>query len=306
MRFATDVKLTGPYRSPAQMLAEQVVDGHLSVHDMDQAAALGLAGAPIEGPTHFSQVDPLAVFVWGDDWFTRGCISAHFQNMVVAGEQVQATLSVTTNGPAPVSVHKQDGTSVLVGTASVGPDYRVTELDDRRSRSRPAGRLHILDQMEVGMVRRDSVSMTFDEPNGPLYPFSLADKLARITEPHPWYSREGSRRSPWGRPIVPMEMVSVMCNKVELDWPIRSPAIGLYLDLEIRLLDGPVLVDQDYSLQWEIVGLSQGPRTESYWTQATLTTPGHDPVAQVLLHTGLFKDSYPLYPRDEVAKESER
>ena len=59
MSFATEVTLTGPLRSPAQLLAEQEVDGHASIHDGDAAASLGLAGAPIEGPTHFSQFDPL-------------------------------------------------------------------------------------------------------------------------------------------------------------------------------------------------------------------------------------------------------
>ena len=75
------------------MLADQTYGGHTSVHDGDTAAELGLAGAPIEGPTHFSQVDPLAVRVWGQRWFESGCVSAHFLNMVVEGEQVRASLA---------------------------------------------------------------------------------------------------------------------------------------------------------------------------------------------------------------------
>ena len=58
MRFATEITLAGPLRSPAQMLADQEIDGHSSVHDQQTAASLGLAGAPIEAPTHFSQFDP--------------------------------------------------------------------------------------------------------------------------------------------------------------------------------------------------------------------------------------------------------
>lgn len=45
MGFATEVTLAGPFRSPAQMLQHQVVAGHASVHDADEAAALGLTGA---------------------------------------------------------------------------------------------------------------------------------------------------------------------------------------------------------------------------------------------------------------------
>src|SRR3954469_3497119 len=118
MRFETAITLTGPMRSPAQMLAEQEVDGHTSVHDSDTAAALGLLGAPIEGPTHFSQFDPLAVAVWGQAWFERGCISSHFRTMVVEGEEVQASLTCPTVGATGgrIEAHKADGTPVLTGT----------------------------------------------------------------------------------------------------------------------------------------------------------------------------------------------
>jgi len=51
MTFATEITLTGPFRSPAQMLADQVVDEHTSVHDEGTAASLGLAGAPMNPTT---------------------------------------------------------------------------------------------------------------------------------------------------------------------------------------------------------------------------------------------------------------
>jgi hypothetical protein len=306
MQFRTDIVLRGPYRHPAQMLAEQIVDGHLSLHSDGEAAALGLPGAPIEGPTHFSQIDPLPYLVWGDDWFRRGCISAHFQTMVVEGEAVQATLAVSPPGPARVELHKDDGTPVLTGTVSLGPDHGETELAARRARTRDPGDLYILDQLEVGMHRDAVVSMSFDEPNGPLYPFSLADKLRRITEPHPWYVPETAADSPWGRPIVPVEMISVLCQTVGMDWPIRSPAIGLFLDLEVRLLAGPVFVDEEYALHAEIAGVGQGSRTESYWTRAVLTDGRGQDVAEALLHLGAFKQTYPGYPRALLAPERQQ
>ena len=83
------------------MLAEQSYGGHTSVHDEETAASLDLAGAPIEGPTHFSQFDPLLAILWGDRWFAHGCLSAHFQTMVVEGEEVRTT--VTVSGPPPDS-----------------------------------------------------------------------------------------------------------------------------------------------------------------------------------------------------------
>lgn len=83
--FETPLTILGPFRRPVQLLAEKSMNGRASVHDDDAAAALGLLGAPIEGPTHFSQFDPLAYAVWGQRWFERGCISSHFRTMPSTG-----------------------------------------------------------------------------------------------------------------------------------------------------------------------------------------------------------------------------
>ena len=301
MRFATEITLTGPVRSPAQMLAEQSYDGHPSVHDGDTAASLGLSGAPIEGPTHFSQFDPLAVAVWGQAWFEHGCISAHFRNMVVGGEQVQASLTTTGDESATIEAHTTDGRPVLTGTASVGAGE--TELEARRGRQGDPGDLYIVDQLEVGarVADEEPASITHDDGNGPLYPFSLAQKLDQITEPHPWYTPDGGRSSPWGRPIVPIEMISVLANKAGKGFPVRTPSLGLFLDLEVRLLSGPIFVDQPYRVEREIVGLSQSRRTESYWTRTTLTDADTGAAAAaVLLHSGVFKESFPGYPAERL------
>lgn len=303
--FPTEITLTGPLRAPAQMLADQEVDGHSSLHDEATAGSLRLAGAPIEGPTHFSQFDPLAFALWGPAWFERGCISSHFRTMVIEGEQVQASMVTAGEDGARIEAHKADGMPVLVGTASVGPDHPESALEHRRAAVGGPGELFIIDRLEVGMRSEDPhqvTSMSYRDRNGPAYPFSLAEKLDRITEPHPWYTPEGADSSPWGGQVLPMEMISVLAQKSAPRWPVRSPAIGLFLDLEIRLLAGPVLVDHDYRVQREIVGLNQSRRTESYWTRTTLSDPASgDAVAVVLLHQGVFKESYPDYPKERLA-----
>ncbi|MEO5723440.1 MAG: hypothetical protein ABIQ39_02010 [Ilumatobacteraceae bacterium] len=311
-RFDTQMTITGPLRSPAQMLAHQQVDGHASVHDADAAGNLGLLGAPIEAPTHFSQFDPLAAMMWGQAWFETGCISCHFRTMVIEGEQVQASLTTAGDSAASrLEAHKADGTPVLTGTASIGTaapggagtGHPPTELDERRRAQGDPGELFIIDRLEVGMTNDgDRATMHRDESNGPVYPFSLNEKLAKITELHPWYTQAGGAASPWGRAVVPMEMISVLANKSGRGWPVRSPAFGLFLDLEVRLLDGPVFVDQEYILERRIVGLSQSRRTESYWTSTTLRDASDDrPVAMVMLHSGVFKESYPDYPKHLLA-----
>lgn len=294
--------LTGPARHPRQMLAEQSYDGHASVHDGEVAGELGLVGAPIEGPTHFSQIDPLAFARWGRRWFETGCISAHFQNMVVEGESVVATLTGPVGaGTARIDAVKGDGTPVLTGTAGVDP-AAPTELSERlaAARSRPPGELFIIDRLRVGETSRapGSVSIDRDTPNGALYPFSLRDKLAGITEPSPWYD---SADNPWGRPIVPFEMFSVLANKVGHGLAVRGPAVGLFIDLEVRVVAGPLFVGERYVLEREVLALGQSRRVESHWVATTVSsaaTGAH--VATVVLHSGVFKASYAGYPADRA------
>jgi hypothetical protein len=286
--------LTGPWRAPRQMLADQEYDGHTSVHDDATADKLGLPGAPIEGPTHFSQFDPLAVALFGQAWFERGCISAHFETMVVEGEQVQATATRTGPASARARATKSTGEPVLSATLTLGDE--PTELDERlaRMQAKDPGELFIVDRVEVGHTSLSQpTSMGFDEWNGNLYPFSLADKLRAITEPSPWYVP--GQASPWGRAVVPTEMLSVLAHKVGHHLPVRGPSVGLFIDLEVKR-HAPVFVDEPYTLTHQVVGLGQSRRVESYWTRTTIVDTAGATVCTVLLHQGVFKASYADYP----------
>lgn len=288
----TPLTVTGPARSPRQMLAEQTYGGHASVHDDAVAGDLGLTGAPIEGPTHFSQLDPLAFHLFGQRWFEEGCVSAHFRTMVVEGEDVVARAERRSPTMATVDATKGDGSTVLVGTVSVGPDDE-TELDARLRGQGDPGDLHIVDQLSIGQASEPTTtSMDMDSTNGPLYPFSLAQKLQAITEPSPWYAGE----NPWGRPIIPFEMVSVLSEKAGHHFPVRGPSVGLFLDLEVRMVAGPLFVGEPLTVEREVVGLGQSRKTESYWVRTTLSRDGGEVAATVLLHSGVFKASYAGYP----------
>lgn len=290
--------LVGPWRAPRQMLAEQEYDGHTSVHDDATAAKLGLAGAPIEGPTHFSQFDPLAIALFGPAWFDHGCLSAHFETMVVEGEEVQATAALTGMASARANATKRTGEPVLSATLTIGDE--PTELDDRlaRMQAKEVGELFIVDRLQVGWVSPPSTaSMGFDESNGNLYPFSLRDKLSAITEPSPWYVP--GEPSPWGRAMVPTEMLSVLAHKGGVHLPVRGPAVGLFIDLEVKR-HAPVFVGEEYTVTHEVVCLGQSRRVESYWTRSRLSDAAGAPVATVLLHQGVFKASFAEYPQEKL------
>ena len=295
--------IRGPLRAPAQMLADQTYSGHKSLHDDEQAEKLGIKAGPIEGPTHFSQFVPYLAEIWGDAWFERGCFSSHFLNMVFEGEKVR----VEVDRPAPGATRtlcrafKEDGTPVLEASASVGPDHGETLLEGRMKKLRPAGELVILADLEVGMtgVADETVTMGPDQHMGNLYPFSLADKLKVITEPMAVYSDASA--GPWGKPIVPLEMVSVLGNYTSRDakFPVKQPSIGLFADLEIRMVNGPLLVGETYILRREVVALAQSRRAENYWIRTKFfDSTGATQIAEMLLNSGVLKASYPDYPAD--------
>lgn len=298
--------LKGPLRRPVNMLTEQTYDGHKSLHDDKEAERLGIKAGPIEGPTHFQQFVPLLADVWGRDWFERGCFSCHFLNMVFEGEEVWAEI----DEPAPNATRtaarafKADGTPVLEASATLGPDHGETLLEARMKALRPASDLVILADMKVGLTgaQEERVVMGADQHMGGLYPFTLNEKLKVITENDPMYSDASA--SPWGRAVIPLELVSVIGNYSSRTarFPVKQPAIGLFADLEIRMIDGPLLVGEEYVLRREVVALSESRRVENYWIRTRFfDKTGTKQVAEMLLNHGVMKASYPHYPKERLA-----
>jgi hypothetical protein len=299
-----DAVLSGPLRAPRQMLAAQEYDGHTSIHDDATAQKLGFKSATIEGPTHFSQFAPLGFAVWGERWMSQGCISAHYRSPVFEGEEVKAFLRRPDgNGvQAEIWMLRANGDEILRGTASVGPHFPSSALDERLRNLAPLADPVILADVKIGMrSSRTPVRMDLQQHMGALYPFSLAQKLTRITEPCAFYS---GADHVWGRAVVPMEMISVLMQYSARDnaFKTRGPAVGLFADQEIRLLDGPVLVGEPYEIEREIVALSGSRRTESMWVRSTLFAPGEErKIAQMLLNLATMKETYAPYAKEHAA-----
>ncbi|HEX2316120.1 MAG TPA: hypothetical protein VHJ17_20430 [Thermomonospora sp.] len=299
MSFDTPIELAGPWRSPLNLLSEQTYGEHASIHDPETAQGLGLSGAAVEGPTHFSQFDPLMAAVWGSSWFERGCISAHFTAICNEGERTRASATVT-GSRADIRTEKADGTTVLKGTATLGAG--PTELGERLARFRTIDDPVIFEGWTPG--RRGSgtetLRMDFDTHLGDLYPFTLGRKLEAITEPSPWYT---TGDNPWGRPIVPIEMISVLAMATfgESGLVKAEPSVGLFLGLEIRMLGTPVFVGSPYALDREVLAVGESRRVESSWIRTSVTCQETGTqVAEVLLHQGVFKGSYPGYPEHRL------
>lgn len=307
MKNAFDTKLfiCGEFKRPRQMLGNQTYEGHSSIHDSDTAENLGFSGAPIEGPTHFSQFVPLLYEIFGQAWFETGCISSHFMNMVVEGEEVRAFVSIPKQGDnkCTIRAEKRDGTIVLSGTASIGPDHPESELDKRRARLKTSDQLVILSDVTIGMKHTLSqpTQMDFDQHMGALYPFTLDEKLKVITEPSPWYSRENGPASPWGRAVIPLEMVSVLTHyqNYRKAMPVKGPSVGLFVDLEVKFHKGPLFVGQPYRIEREVVALSESRRVESIWLLSSIyDLESEELLAESVLNSSVLKDSYKNYQKE--------
>ena len=306
MSFDTPLVLSGPPRRPRQMLHDQEYGGHASIHDDSMAEKLGFKAGPIEGPTHFSLFPPLLAHFWGQAWYERGCLSSHYLNMCVEGDEVRAFAQVPKAGETRTRVwaEKADGTPVLEASASLGPDHGQTLLEQRLAQLRPPGPLVILKDLHVGMkgAQDERVRMDPDQHMGALYPFSLNQKLAAITENSPWYS--DGKSSPWGRAIIPLEMISVLAeySNRQAKFPVKGPAVGLFADQEIRLIDGPLFIGEEYVIRREIAALSESKRTESYWVRTRIfDSSGKKQVAEMLLNHATLKHSYANYEAERAA-----
>lgn len=291
------------FRHPRQMLGDQEYDGHLSIHDDKMAEDLGFSGAPIEGPTHFSQFVPMLHDLFGDAWFERGCISAHYQNMVIEGEEVRAFAEPIAEGATMtrIGAEKRDGTPVLTGTASIMADQGETEIASRMARLTPSDQLVILSDLTVGQKgagNPEDAIMDFDQHMGALYPFSLAGKLDCITENHPYYDPAGD--NPWGKPVIPLEMISVLASyNNQAGFRTRGPAIGLFAGQEIKMINGPLFVNHPYKIEREIMALSESRRTESNWIKSSIFDGESGELAcEMILNSATLKDSYEKYEED--------
>jgi len=289
--WSTPITLSGPIRTPTQMLKNQEYAGHSSIHDDAVAQEHGFTQGTIEGPVHHSQFTPLLTFLWDLAWFERGCLSLHFHAPAYEGDRLIATAEVRPDSlSVPVALKKDSGELILSGSASI-PPHPVTEAEQRMSNAVAPTSPQLMDGLTIGMrMQQSETRVDFETPNGSLYPFSLSQKLAAITEPHPWYSKAGAKTSPWGRPILPLEMVSVL-TQANSAISVRQPSIALYLDQEIRMIRGPLFVDHAYLLEHEVVALSESRRTESYWVRTSICEDSDKrPIASTLLHVGVLKD----------------
>jgi hypothetical protein len=279
-----DGVLEGALRRPINRAA--TVKG--SIHDDATATKLGLRGGTVAGSVHMDLFGPLILEAWGERWWERGTLSLYFLNATTDREPVRAFMQLPPNGArdaqVDVWVEREDGMRVAEGTASVGDPGEPTALLRKPLDRFDAGELRILKDIKAG----DPIATT----HGMVTSETVEQHLKFSTDP-----LEMSRGSKWGKPVVPItSYIGLLYSQASA--PVRKTlkdVVGLFGAIEIRNINGPLLVDEPYTLGGQIVATGQSPKTEYYWYETWADDASGKRVAEHRMLSRFMKASSPLY-----------
>jgi hypothetical protein len=260
-----------------------------SIHDDATATKLGFRGGTVAGSIHLELFPPLLLKAFGQRWFERGTISMYFLNATTDREAVRAFAKEppagATDAQVDIWIERDDGMRVAEGTASIGSPEEPSALLRRPLDRFDAGELRILGGLKVGDK--------FEECNAFLTTAAMADRMKVITEPLEWYTKP----SPWGAAVAtPASMVQLLYSQSIATLRSRlGRAVGLFGAIELRNINGPVMVEHPYRVGGSIVALGQSPKTEYMWFETALNEPDGKRVAEMRMLLRFMKASSPKY-----------
>ncbi|MGI8549223.1 MAG: hypothetical protein ACR2PL_00275 [Dehalococcoidia bacterium] len=274
---------------PLRRSVNNARDAKGSIHDDATAGKLGFRGGTVAGSIHLELFPPLLLKAFGQRWFEHGTISMYFLNATTDREAVRAFVTPppegATDAQVDIWVEREDGMRVGEGSASVGDPREPTALQRR-----PLDRF---DPGELRLLKGISAGDEFPEVGVILSPDAQARRLDVITEKLDWYSGD----SPWGGPIAtPAAMVQMLYAQsvASLRGPIGQ-AVGLFGAIELRNMNGPVLVDRPYQVTGHVLAVGQSPKTEYLWFETGMNEPDGKRVAEMRMLLRWMKASSPLY-----------
>lgn len=276
--------ISGPLRSSVN----NAITAKGSIHDDETASKLGFRGGTVAGSIHMELFPPLLIEAFGKEWFERGALSLYFVNATTDREPVRAFLrrpSSKSNVQVDAWVLREDGMRVAEGTASAGDPGEPTALLRKP-----------LDRFEVGDLRilaNVTPGMEFQPVTVQVTPAAQAGRMPIITEKLDWY--EG--KSPWGGAIAtPATMVQLLyAQSVATLRADMGPAVGLFGAIELRNINGPVIVGQDYEVTGHVVAIGQSPKTEYMWFETGANDASGKRVAEMRMLLRWMKASSPKY-----------
>lgn len=290
----TDIHTTGPSIRDGVLVGalrqtfNRAINLSGSIHDDATATKLGMRGGTVAGSVHMDLFGPLFLEAFGESWWERGTLSLYFINATIDREAVRAFLRMPATGTKDVQVdvwiEREDGMRVAEGSASVGNPGEPTALLRRPLDRFEPGELRILQEIRTG-ASIAPVDAVFTAE-------ALADHLKYTTEPISLY-----RDSKWGGPVVPISSyVSVLYGQAAT--PLRGSiknVVGLFGAIEIRNINGPMLVNEHYTTGGKVIAVGQSPKTEYYWYETWADDASGKRIAEHRMLTRFMKASSPLY-----------
>lgn len=258
------MRIEGPFIAGRNWSADA---GSGSIHDDATATDLGFRGGTVAGDVHMNQFVPVLLEAFGADWWQRGYLALSFRSATIDRERVRVLLEPDDGaGDTPrarVEMQRDDGLEVSQGIAGLGP---LPDLEPARSKIDNDAPLRILARAAAGQsLGRYSVVSTPDKQFQRYDAGLISDAL-----PEYRYGFEGdASRIPacpstvveflWGPPMAGLR-------------PLADPrAVGLFGAIDLEHQNGPLWLNQPYTIDAHVVGLGASPKTELLWFESTAT-----------------------------------
>ncbi len=258
------------------------------IHDDDTAQKLGFDGGTVAGSLHMEQFPPLMVEYFGQDWWRRGNLSLYFKKATFDGDPVRAFLEGESATRAKVWMENEAGDLVMSGTAALGEDP-ASEIQTRLQSVRTPTDIRMLSNV---VPDKPSPVLTAKADDA-----AIEERLQVITEPMSLYTENAEDNKTWGGRVLPIAPFVHLFRGVEIEIaPINGDYVGLYGAIEVQYLNGPVVSNTEYQLNGHALAVSESPKTEVLWYEATLSNPkSNEPVARMIKMDRLMKDASPLW-----------
>jgi hypothetical protein len=264
-----------------------------SIHEDTSAQRLGFRGGLVAGSIHSELFPPLLLKAFGQRWLERGNLSLYFLEPTLDREEVRAIVAVPPAGVSDVQVQvwaeRRNGNRICEGTAAVGKPREPSALLARDLSHFPPGELHILADASVGdQFPTVEVRVSQEEMN---------QRLEVTTDPLPWYRGP----SPWGGAVATTaNLITAMMRPcyAYLEGHTKTQAVGLYGAIELRNINGPVLVGKPYRAAGHLISVGQSPKTEYLWFEAYMDDQGGRRTVEMRMMLRYMKASSPVYQQD--------
>lgn len=299
--MATDIELRdGSYYGPLRTPANQQRSTSGNIHSDADAQKLGFRGGLVAGSIHMEMFAPVLLRAFGERWFEHGSLSLYFLTPTLHSEEVRAVVGALADGTNDEQVEawaqKPNGDRICEGTAAVGDPHNITALKSRKLDRHANGELRILAAAHIG----DEFPVVETQVGRE----ALDNRLAVITEPMPWYT-DPSR---WGGIVATAvnQVNALMAPANAYLKDHRAGAIGLYGAIELRNVNGPLLIETPYRAGGTLLHVGDTPKTEYLWFDTWADDASGKRVTEMRMMLRFMKASSRKYQEAETPAAADK